>query len=116
MSKTERLTKPYEYKEVYKKGQSFANRELVMYVLRRDDTRKRMGISINKKVGHAVKRNRLKRVIREVFRLKKENVKEGLDLVFIVRRGIEDTTYRKMEQTMEDLFKKARIIKDNGGY
>lgn len=115
MSHRERLRKPFEFREVYQKGQSVANKEMVMYVLRRTDNCKRMGISINKKVGHAVKRNRLKRMIREVFRFRKETLQEGLDLVFIVRRGISISTYSGMEKAMEDLFRRARIIRDNGG-
>lgn len=106
----ERLTKNYEFREVYKKGRSLANRELVLYVLKRDDPLKRIGISISKKVGNAVRRNRLKRILREVFRLNRGKMKEGLDLVFIVRRGTRISNYKEMENHVLDLLKKARII------
>lgn len=106
----EKLTKGYEYREVYKKGRSFANKDLVIYVLKRNDSLKRMGISINKKIGNAVRRNRLKRIIKEVFRLNKNFLESGLDLVFIVRRGISVDSYKEMEKVVVQLFKKAKIV------
>ena len=61
----ESLKKNTEFQAVYKKGKSYANKYLVMYVLENQSNKNRIGISVSKKVGNSVKRNRAKRLMKE---------------------------------------------------
>jgi ribonuclease P protein component len=86
-----RLTRSGDFDTVYRRGRSAAGRHLVVYAFRRDattaDSPARLGVSISKKVGGAVERNRLKRVLRERFVALRDGVPSGTDLVVIARPG-----------------------------
>ncbi len=86
-----RLTRSGDFDAVYRRGRSAAGRHLVVYAFRRDDSAgtepARLGVSISKKVGGAVERNRLKRVLREQFAPISATVPYGMDLVVIARPG-----------------------------
>ena len=73
------------FKWVYGKGVSAANRLLVMYVLHNQQNINRLGITVSKKVGKAVTRNRVKRIIKENYRLFESHVGPGYDMVVIAR-------------------------------
>ena len=75
------IKKNSEFQNVYKRGKSFANKHLVMYVNKNDKHVSRIGISVSKKVGNSVVRHRLTRLLRECFRLNEKNITSGLDIV-----------------------------------
>ena len=66
---SESLKKNYDFQQVYRKGKSYANKYLVMYVLENNMDKNRLGISVSKKVGNSVVRHRITRLIRESYRL-----------------------------------------------
>lgn len=107
-----KLKKTHQFKTVYKRGESYANKWLVLYVLKNKKRLRRVGYSVSKKVGKAVVRNRVKRLLREVYRHNQDKLKTGLDLVFIARNPIIDASYHKIEKAVNELFTKAEIIKD----
>ena len=72
MKYSESLKKNRDFQNVYKKGKSYANRYLVMYVLENDTDRNRLGISVSKKVGNSVIRHHVTRLIRESYRLQED--------------------------------------------
>ena len=69
MEFTESLKKNYQFRFVYNRGKSIANRLLVMYVVRNGTDGNRFGISVSKKVGNSVVRSRITRLLRESYRL-----------------------------------------------
>ena len=84
--RTQGLKKDSDFRKVYKHGKSFANRNLVMYILDNKSDSTRVGISVSKKVGNAINRNKIRRRIKESYRLNIDaNVKYGYDIVFIAR-------------------------------
>ena len=85
MKYSESLKKNRDFQNVYKKGKSYANRYLVMYVLKNDTERNRLGISVSKKVGNSVIRHHVTRLIRESYRLQEDMFNSGLDIVVIAR-------------------------------
>ena len=64
---SESLKKYGDFQRVYKRGRSYANKYLIMYVLKQDVQENRIGISVSKKVGNSVVRHRITRLIREVI-------------------------------------------------
>jgi ribonuclease P protein component len=81
-----RLTRSGDFDRVFRNGRSHAARELVIYAFPRDETGSvRLGLSVSRKVGGAVERNRVKRLLREAFGLESGKLPEGLDVVVIAR-------------------------------
>lgn len=110
---TKGIKKDYEFRKIYKHGKSFANKYLVVYILKNKTDQTRIGISISKKVGNAVTRNRIRRLIKETYRLNiDENIKKGYDLVFISRVAAKDATYKDIEKAMTHLMRKNKLFNE----
>ncbi|MBE6072403.1 MAG: ribonuclease P protein component [Clostridium butyricum] len=111
-----RLKKNFEFMIVYRRGRSFANDILVMYILKNKKNRdndlvyyNKIGVSVSKKVGNSVVRSRCKRLISESFRLNYKDIKKGYDFVFIARKPLKDKSYFEVEKAMQNLLKKAGL-------
>ena len=90
MIRSESLKKNQDFKVVYQNGTSYANRLLVMYVLKNQHMKNRLGISVSKKVGNSVVRHRLTRLIRESYRLNEAEFENSLDIVVVARPQAKD--------------------------
>ena len=86
-----RITRSGDFDAVYRRGRSAANRHLVVYAFAREDhppgSPARLGLSVSRKVGGAVERNRVKRVLREQFAAIAPGLPVGVDVVVIARPG-----------------------------
>ena len=112
MNKQNSLKKNKEFKKVYDEGKSYANKYLVMYVLENKSDINRLGISVSKKTGNSVVRHRLKRLIKESYRLNEEKFNSGLDIVIIARIGAKEKSYREIESAVLHLMKIHGIISE----
>lgn len=110
MKYSESLKKNCDFQTVYKKGKSYANRFLVMYVLENHMEKNRLGISVSKKVGNSVIRHRITRLIRESYRLKEDLYRNGLDIVVIARTNARNASYYEIESAMRHLGGLHKII------
>ena len=95
MEFTESLKKNYQFRFVYNRGKSIANRLLVMYVVRNGTNGNRFGISVSKKVGNSVVRSRITRLLRESYRLSESKFLAGYDIVVIARASAKGLHTRK---------------------
>ena len=97
MEYSESLKKNRDFQVVYKSGTSYANRYLIMYVKENQLEKNRIGISVSKKVGNSVVRHRLCRLVRESYRLQRNNFKLGYDIVVIARSNAKGKCYYDIE-------------------
>ena len=111
MKYSESLKKNRDFQNVYKKGKSYANRYLVMYVLKNETDRNRLGISVSKNVGNSVIRHHVTRLIRESYRLHEDMFNSGLDIVVIARSTAKDISYREVESALLHLGSLHKIVK-----
>ena len=111
MKFSESLKKSKDFQKVYNKGNSYANRLLVMYVLENHTDKNRLGISVSKKVGNSVIRHHLTRLIREGYRLQEDMFNSGLDIVVIARNTAKDISYHELESALLHLGGLHKILK-----
>ncbi len=102
---TDSLKNNRDFVNVYTSGKSYANKFLVIYTLKNNSDRNRLGISVSKKVGNSVIRHRLKRLIKESYRLHEKMFNSGLDIVVIARKGSDACDYAGIESALLHLMK-----------
>ena len=100
MKFSESLKKNRDFQSVYRKGKSYGNKYLVMYLLPNQTESNRIGISVSKKVGNSIVRHHLTRLIRESYRLHEENFQRGYDMVVVARTVAKDKTYHEIESAL----------------
>ncbi|MDD9270854.1 ribonuclease P protein component [Paenibacillus sp. GCM10023248] len=114
MEKEYRLAKREDFNKIYRYGKSMANHQFVLYYLPQPKLDHfRLGISVSKKVGNAVVRNRLRRMIKEIVRLKKENMAPHYDYILLVRKPAADMEYVELEKSIWHVVRKASLLKRN---
>ncbi|MFV0518630.1 MAG: ribonuclease P protein component [Lachnospirales bacterium] len=111
MKNTDSLKKNNDFRRVYNKGKSIANRQLVMYFMPNRQKLNRLGISVSKKVGNSVVRSRVTRLIKESYRLNEDNFEVGYDIVIIARNTMLGLDYWQTEKSLMHLFRKQSLLK-----
>ena len=110
MKFTNSLRSNRDFQNVFKSGRSYANKYLVMYVSKNQLNGNRLGISVSKKVGNSVVRHRVKRLIKESYRLQENIFNSGLDIVVIARNSAAEVSYHEIESAMLHLGKLHGIL------
>lgn len=107
---TDSLKKNDDFQNVYKSGKSYGNKYLVIYTLKNDTDRNRLGISVSKKVGNSIVRHRVKRLIKESYRLHENMFNSGLDIVVIARKESNACDYASIESALLHLMKLNKTL------
>ncbi|WP_078556401.1 ribonuclease P protein component [Bacillus alkalicellulosilyticus] len=114
MKKEYRIKKNNEFSFVFNEGKSVANRQFVLYTAeKKGQEHFRFGLSVSKKVGNAVVRNRVKRVLREVFKELEPHVKKEFDYVVVARKPAADMEYSEIKKSMVHVLRRARVLKSS---
>ena len=111
MQFSDSLRKNRDFQYVFKNGKSHANKLLVMYVMENGTDSNRLGISVSKKVGNSVVRHRVKRLIKESYRLREKVFNSGLDIVIIARNNAALAGYSEIESALLHLGKLHQLIR-----
>jgi ribonuclease P protein component len=102
--KSERITNRSDYRAIYDQGVRISSRNFTSIICSNKQGAKRLGITVTKKAGNAVKRNRIKRLIREFFRLNKSLFPAGQDVIIMAKRNMPPLTYQETCRELTELF------------
>lgn len=101
-----------DFKRLYYKGGCVGSDILVIYYRKNSLKCNRLGITVGKKIGGAVERNRAKRLIRESYRLIEDEVAKSYDIVIVCRSKIADASFKTVSGTMWRLLKKCNLLRN----
>ncbi len=110
MKKRYRLRKNERFQEIRKKGRSYSSDALILNVLPNDLPYSRFGFSVSSRLGGAVERNRIKRRLREIMRLRMAQLRNGWDLVLIARTPSAKASYQELDAICARLLGRARLF------
>jgi len=131
LGKYQRIKREAEFKKIMRKGKSYADQYFVMYVLKKTSEINpvtcssngvtpfgqshppRLGLSVHRRIGKAVVRNRIKRWMREVFRLHQFHLKDRIEMILVARSSARELVdYFEMEERILNLWERARIVRN----
>jgi ribonuclease P protein component len=110
MRRKYRLRRNSDFQQVRQNGKFYASPLMVLAFLRNELDHSRFGFVVSRRLGNAVKRNKIKRRMREATRLQVSLIEPGFDLVIIARQPIRSATYQEVEQTLLYLLKKSKLL------
>lgn len=112
MKKAYRVKKNDDFQEVFNKGKSFANRQLVLYFYKKEEQKHfRVGLSVSKKIGNAVLRNQIKRYLRQAFSELEKDILNNYDLVVIARKPTATMNFHEIKKSLTHVLLKSHLFK-----
>ena len=111
MKMTAPLKENHLFRRAYNRGKNAADSRLALYVRRNGQKANRLGLTVSTKVGHAVVRNRVRRRLREIYRLNEDALSPGCDVVVVARVRAASSDYRQLEKSFLRLADKLGLLK-----
>ena len=106
------LKKNSDFRRLYSKGKSAVNPYMVVYCRRNRGGNNRLGYTVSTKLGHAVQRNRVRRRLREIYRLNAGKLKSGWDIVIVARSRCVGADYWDMDKAFMSACTKLFLVKE----
>ena len=112
MKKTKMLKKNYEFSKVFSKGKYYSGKTIEAFILNNRESSNYLGLAISRKSGHAVQRNRAKRLIRENYKILENKIYSGYSIIFLWKKKaeIKEAEYHQINKDMIYILKKAKVI------
>lgn len=110
MKKTISIKKNREFIRMYKKSKFYVGKFMIIYSYKNKLNTNRIGITASKKVGKAVKRNRIRRLVKESLRFYENYIIDYHDLIFVIRKNEELPTFEQIKKEMKFLLKKMKVF------
>lgn len=101
------------FQKIRREGQSYTNELLVMCTLTNGLPYSRFGFSVSNRIGGAVIRNQIKRRLREIIRLRMEQIRAGWDIVFVAKHPIRKADYHQMDAACARLLRRAHLLQED---
>ncbi|WP_066399650.1 ribonuclease P protein component [Cytobacillus eiseniae] len=112
MKKEYRVKKNTDFQAAFKKGKSFANRQFVVYSLKKPEQKHfRIGLSVSKKLGNAVMRNQIKRYIRQAFLEMENEIQNEYDYIIIARKPVTEMGLQEIKKSLTHVLKLSKVLK-----
>ena len=111
MPRVPKIKRNSDFQAIFKTGRIWSNPVAVLYVSRKRRVGARLGICVSKKLGKAVVRNRIKRLLHESCRLAWPLVSQHADFVLLARRGALDLGFSDVQQSVHDLLTRSRLLR-----
>lgn len=113
MKKLKTLKKNYEFQNVLNKGKFYIGKQITIYITKNREEVNSIGIAISSKTGNAVKRNNIKRKVRENYRLISDKLKQGYNIVFLWNKKVsaEEVCFHTIKEDMNKAFIRAGLVK-----
>ncbi len=112
MKRQTTLKENYEFRRVYNKGKTGVSPFLVVYARPNRAGRNRLGVTVSTKLGKAVVRNRVRRRLREIYRLSQPQMKQGFDVVLVARTRAANAAYRELSRAFRRCCAELELLED----
>lgn len=114
MKKTKMIKKNYEFKYIMTRGKYYSGRNIEVFIKNNNENCNYIGLAINTKIAIAVRRNRIKRLIRECYKELEEEIVTGKSIVFLWKKNIDikNATYGNIKKDMYFIFQKSNILEN----
>jgi ribonuclease P protein component len=106
------LKKNSDFRRLYSKGKDAVTPYMVVYCRRNREKCNRLGYTVSTKLGHAVVRNRVRRRLREIYRLNAHKLKSGYDIVVVARSRSVGADYKKLESAFLSACEKLELMRE----
>ena len=111
LSKKNIIQNKFDFNRVYCDGHSYANHSLVIHVMKSTNIKGKVGFAVGKKLGNAVVRNRIKRLLREAYILCQHDIDQNVSVIVIARKTLINAKSYVVIKDFKNLCNKAKILK-----
>jgi len=109
MEFTVALTKNYEFRRLYNKGKSSASKFVAIYCMKNYSPMNKLGITVSTKIGGAVERNRIRRRLKEIYRINEHILRKGFSIVIVARQRSKSANWDELQASVLYLFSKLNL-------
>jgi ribonuclease P protein component len=112
VKKTLTLKKNIEFKNIFNRGKWYDGKVLSVYIMPNSKKYNLLGIAVGKKTAKSVKRNRIRRIIREAYRLNEERINKGISIIIVwkIKKDINEATFENINSDIIRCFEKAGVL------
>lgn len=110
MNQTVAMKQPHLFRRAYGKGKSAVTPTVVLYARKNGQSFNRLGLTVGTKVGKATVRNRVRRRLKESYRLREETLKTGYDLVIVARSAAAGARFSQLDRHLASLLKRLELL------